>query len=404
MNFYLYRDLLSGAWHMEASTFAYYYPMAVNAIKGITQFDEGEEEAVNKPFHFAVQSQTTTTASGGSYVKVIPVRGVMLRDDAACGPVGTRTIAARLLEADKESGCLGCILLFDSGGGQSSAVPELAKAITASQKPVVAYVDGMACSAAMYAAAYCAEIIAHSEADYVGCIGTMISFAAPQNGAQDSNGNTYLRIYADGSEEKNEEYEKALTGDFKLIKERVLNPHNEQFKADIRRLRPAVTEAHLKGRTYEAKDVIGILVDSIGDLEYAASRVADRSTAAQQPANQSNLNMNNYPHLLAVLGVATLATQDGHASFNEEQLAALEAALAKPAADATALAAANATIAQRDETISLLNAKIEALGKKPGADPAAVVKDTDADEGSHPDNETFYARFNRLREETQSQY
>lgn len=64
------------------------------------------------------------------------------------------------------------VLYFDSPGGQLAGTGELADAVFAARqkKPVVAYVNGMCCSAAYWVAAQCTEIIAerHSE---IGAIG-----------------------------------------------------------------------------------------------------------------------------------------------------------------------------------------------------------------------------------------
>ena len=104
-------------------------------------------------------------------------------------------------------------------------------------------------------------------------------------------GSIVARIYADGADEKNIEFEKALDGDFKLIKERLLNPHNEQFKADVMTNRPTVKDDQLTGRTYPASEVIGTLIDSIGTLNDAIQKVVELASLQKktnQPTNTNN--------------------------------------------------------------------------------------------------------------------
>lgn len=258
----------------------------------------------------------------GKSINVVDLKGTMLRDDGPCGMVGTRTIAKQLLAADGKYGIIGHIIYIDSGGGAANSVPDLAEAVAACKKPVVAFVDGYMCSAAMYVGSYCKHIVANREDNKVGCIGTMIQLEDWPKQAKESDGFMHIRVYADGAEEKNDEYEQALEGDFKLIKERVLNPHNERFKADIKKNRPAVREDQLKGRTYEAKDAIGTLIDSIGSFDTAVEKVIELS-------NQTINAMKGYQNLQSLDSCHDLQMVDGYVSLNGEQLAEIEKALAE---------------------------------------------------------------------------
>jgi protease-4 len=321
----------------------------------------------------------------------------MLKHDVECGPKGMRTTGQRLLEGDKNPNVIGSILLFESGGGQSIAVPEITDAIQACKKPVLAYIDGIACSAAMYAASYCKEIIASRETDIVGSIGTMIAFEDFEKFVRDESGIVHVRIYADGAENKNEEFEQAITGNFKFIKEQILNPVNEQFKLDIKNNRPKVAKEHLTGKTFTAKDVIGILVDTVGTLQYTVDRVA--KLAQNNSKIYNNTDMNKYPSLLRTLEVSELAVIDGQSSLNEEQLQTVETALAKASANETNLQNAITAKTQAETNLQTANERIavleKELEKKPGANPAGEKPEPEPAQGE----ETFYGRFNRLKKE-----
>jgi protease-4 len=308
--------------------------------------------------------------------------------------IGTRTMAANLLAADRQAKVCGHILLIESGGGQVAAVPELTDAIRQLTKPIVAYVDGCMCSAAMYAGSYCQKIIASRDADSIGCIGTMIQLSGFPKFNKESEGFTSVRIYADRSTEKNDDYEAALTGDFKLVKERILNPHNEQFIADIRANRPNVKDEHLKGRTFRASEVVGTLIDSVGAFETAVQTVVELSQSANQTKIINNMSKPKLTALLTVLAVTELAIEDGQTSLNGQQLEAIENALAAGNTAAaglavanTSLQTANATIATRDATITTQAKKITALEATAGAPPATVTKKTDGpDANAEPEN------------------
>ena len=393
MNYAILRSLVESAWQIEPGTLRQYYPAYRGLFNGLV-FGEGPEPENSVPFRMPLGSDKT--AGSGKYVNVVPVRGVMLKHDMPyCGLIGTRTLGRRLVEGERPAECRGSVLLFESGGGQVHAVPELTDAIEACKKPVVAFVDGMACSAAMYAASYCKEIIASRKTDMTGSVGTMIESELYGKYEKSPDGMIRFRVYADGSEDKNGELEAALTGDFKLIKERRLNPANEEFKAAIRKNRPNVKDEHLTGRTYRAEEVVGVLVDAIGNFEFAIGRVAElaRQNPTENNVNQSIIiNMKEkYLNLAAALDVSELVLQDGYASLNEEQLATLEAALsAEPKVDETALNEAKATIVE-------LKTRLE---NKPGADSAAALTAADRSTGSVSDaTESFFDIFNRLKNE-----
>ena len=278
-----------------------------------------EETANNSSF---INHKTIKAIPQGKTIHVLQLNGVMLREDGDCGYEGTRTLAEHLTKADANPDVIGHILAVDSGGGASNSVPVLAEAIQKCRKPVVAHIDGMMASAAMYVGSYTDYIIANHIHDRIGCIGTMIEIEGYPNQHKTNDGKIALRIYADKSNEKNEEYETALSGDFKLIKENLLNPINEQFIEDVKTNRPAVTDSQLHGRTYFAKDVKGTLIDEIGSFEDAINKVINLSKIK---INQ----MEKLPHLQAIPSCANLVSVDGFITISESQARDIENILAQ---------------------------------------------------------------------------
>lgn len=307
-------------------------------------------------------------------IHVSHLYGTMYRQDGDCGQVGTQTIAEELLEADADSSIIGHILMIDSGGGAANSVPVLAKAIRQCTKPVVAFVDGMMASAAMYAASYCHRIVANDKLDRIGCIGTMVQIADYPKNHKDADGFVRLRIYADGAEEKNGEYEAALEGDFRLIKEQMLNPLNDDFKANIKANRPNVTDEQLKGRTYYAQDCVGTLIDAIGGFDAAINEVL----------NLSNINIKemNLENIQKIASCSQIVAIDGVVSLQEDQINDINRTLAQvdevntlrnqATADAQTIAnnqnqiqQLTDTIAKRDARITELEEALEAANNKP---------------------------------------
>lgn len=284
--------------------------------------DDGEdyvEEENQTYYHYRLTHKDYPDIPQGKQVSVVRLEGVMMRDEGWCQP-GTRDIAAWLRQGDADSRVLANIVLIDSGGGAADSVRDLANAITECNKPVLAFCDGDMCSAAYYAGAYADHIMANDGRNRVGCIGTMIQLAGYPSKTKFDDGYAILRVYADGSEDKNSEYEKALEGDFKLIKENVLNPLAEDFRNDVKSRRPSSTDDQRKGRTYYAQDVVGTLIDSIGSFKDAVKQALDLST-------NTISEMKGHENLQSLETCHDLQMVDGYVSLNGEQLAEIDNAL-----------------------------------------------------------------------------
>lgn len=349
----LFNDIFREPWMIESQTAAAQKQVLKGLLMGLefTQEDEMVQASIG-------HKQNPSIPRGRS-INVVNLEGTMLRDDGPCGMVGTRTLASMLLEAEGKEEVIGHILYIDSGGGAANSVPDLAEAIQACQKPVVAFVDGYMCSAAMYVGSYCRHIIANREDNKVGCIGTMIQLEDWPKQVKQSEGFIRLRIYADGAEEKNEEYEKALEGDFILIKERILNPHNERFKADIRKNRPSVREDQLKGRTYEAKEAVGTLIDAIGSFDSAVAKVMELSTLNIKP-------MDDLKNIQTLPTCQDLQSVDGCVTLTKEQMEEIDAAVGVGITEKALNKTNQKTITEQAQTIKDLTAERDEL--KPKAD------------------------------------
>lgn len=368
----LFNDIFREPWMIEPQTAVAQKQVLRGLLMGLefSQEEETEQEIIG--------NANNPNIPRGKGIDVVFLRGTMLRDDGPCGLVGTRTIANELLTADEKSGIIGHILFIDSGGGAANSVPDLAEAIEACQKPVVAFVDGYMCSAAMYAGSYCDYIMANREENKVGCIGTMIQLEDyPKEARDKSDGLMHVRVYADGAEEKNDEYELALQGDFKLIKERILNPHNERFKADIRKNREKVREDQLKGRTYEAKDAVGTLIDSIGNFNAAVDKVIELS-------NHNITTMKGHENLQSLDTCRDLQMVDGYVSLNGEQLAEIDNAIGAAKTEKALSETLNATVAEQLTEINELTQERDNLKAK--ADQVEAKEQEIADLTSERDN------------------
>lgn len=370
LNIAFFNTIFREPWLLEPQTAAAQRQVLMGILMGLEFAPEnGEIQA-------SIDSKQSPAIPKGRKVNLINVEGTMLRDDAGCGLIGTRTMASLLREADADKTVVGHILRFDSGGGAANSVPDLAEAIQSCKKPVVAFVDGYMCSAALYAGSYCQHIMANRGDDCVGSIGVLMQIEDFPKQAKDSDGMVHLRVYADGSEDKNGEFEAALEGNFQLLKDRKLNPIASKFRTDIRQNRPDTRDDQLTGRTYTAAEAVGTLIDSIGNFEAAVKKVIELS-------NITITQMEGLKDLQSVPSCADLQMVEGTVDMNQEQLDAIDAeianqkALAKnanktvseQAATITQLQSENATLKTTNESqateIASLKATIEELNKKP---------------------------------------
>ena len=408
------KDIFGSPWHLSANGFQQYFPVVVGMMNGALIVEESEPEE-NKPSLLSAATQAPVMyysddedpdleeeSQREKVVHVMPVRGVMMKHDMTCGPRGTRTLGNRLRHADSDSSVIGHVLIIEGPGGAANAVPELADAIRECKKPVVVWVDGIMASAHMYAGSYANEIIASRPTDLVGCIGTMITYSGRTSKSEEDLFKVReVTIYADDAYEKNEEYEKAINDfDFKLVKERVLNPHNQQFVNDIKMNLPGVEDKHLHGRTFNASEVIGALVHAIGPFEDAVNRVIELAQQSNAGSNGSQASTNNqnqkvmskkYLNIQKAMGSQDPieVEADGSRTFSPDEMEAVDNALGSNSGEElqgqldtanASLGTANATIAERDQTIASLNNQIAELRALP-AEPAATAHTTSDEHG-----------------------
>lgn len=338
MRYTFLRDILSQPYMLEPSLVPIHIQMFRGLLMGASMMEENEiiQSSIDVSEHDTKQS-----------INVINLKGFMSRNDGECS-YGTRTLAKHLKEADAEDATIGHIIVIDSGGGAANSVPDLADAIQSLTKPCVAFVDGMMASAAIYAGSYCDYIIANRKDDRIGCVGTMLQIIDYPKQANLASGEICVRVYADGSEEKNLDYEEALSGNIQLVKDEVLNPLNQEFVQAMLTNRHLDDTTLLKGKTYFAKDVVGTLIDEIGDMQTAINKVISLS----EPNVQIKNHISMFKNINLIPSCAVLEEdQDKMVTLTEEQMTDIDAELDK----------LNKLILSQNEQLSQLNKSITDL-------------------------------------------
>lgn len=268
------------------------------------------------------------------FVAVLPVCGPITRNGDACS-YGSIDFRDMMIQTSNHEECKGIIVYINSGGGSANAIPDYKYAIDYAHKQgkkVVALVDGDCYSAAMYLAVLCDEIYYVNVKDGFGSIGVYGGFYTIKSGEKNAYTNeTWNEVYATQSYNKNEWYRKATDGDYSLLQSD-LDALCEEFMSDVKAARPNVTDEHLHGATFDAKEVEGILNDGQSTLDDLVNRFLADSDA--KPKNDvtatntnTNINMENYPLICSACGLQAgeIAVTEEGAYMNASLLDSLEA-------------------------------------------------------------------------------
>ena len=277
----LLTKIFSSPWLLYAENSDVYAARLVSMFKGNSlgtrsQFAKAREE--NRSYIISSMDQggegpTTMPMSSpdipeGS-VMVIPIQGEIMKADQECGTRGVSSINADIIAAQKNPAICSILLVVDSPGGQSSFVDILSNTISSCTKPIVAYVEGTAASAAYWIISGCDQIICSSELDMVGSIGAMLTWM-DLKGYLEKEGVVLHEVYATTSTEKNQAIADLRAGNYQPVRENLLDPLNQKFQSTVMANRKKLNPACLTGNIYHAADAIDMgMVDAIGCFDEA---------------------------------------------------------------------------------------------------------------------------------------
>ena len=332
------------------------------------------------------------------FVNIMPIDGPITRNGGACS-YGSKDIRDWMMKAADNKYCRAHIFVTNTPGGSAWAKNDFQMGIDyahARGQRVYDLIDGLCASAGEYKASLCDEVYVVNLMDQLGCIGVMASFFTQKNGEKNQyTGETYREYYDPESVDKNKEMRDIAEEEDATLLIEELTKLGKEFRADMKAAFPnADVDEHLKGKMFNAKDVMGILCDGqmlLGDLVARAFAVADgtekpiertagrklgklpevetkqarvrgRNLAKQNnilSTKISNINMKEkFPALFAALQVEEMQMQEGGAFMNEGLLQTLNATIE---AQNQALAEAKKLAEDLTEEKKNLTAQIETL-------------------------------------------
>jgi protease IV len=305
------KDILTSDWLIHNERKDVYAALLLSLLKGerISMHEDDNEDAENSENRSKNRSYVISKSLVGrdqrislrdaqipeGSIAVIPIRDEIFKYDQMCGPRGSMSILDDLKLAESNMNIKSILLVVDSPGGQVSYTDILADAVKNCGKPVIGYVEGMAASAAYWIVSGCTKIIASSELDRVGSIGTMLYFADLQP-YYEKEGVVFHEVYATLSKDKNKDINDLLDGKYDDYRKNTLDRINQKFLSGVKENRPSLSASTLTGKIFFAPDAIQLgLIDEIGTMEYAIEQADNTEVPEEIPAPGSTPDPDSEP-------------------------------------------------------------------------------------------------------------
>lgn len=264
-------NIFNGIWMMEQGFASNYMPQITAFLKG-QKLDIPKQEVNPLKIHTQSDSLLSASSSAGEhsdntgYIAVLSISGVITKHDQFCGPAGMVTISSLLEECYANDEINGIVLEVESGGGEFMGMRLVNETIAKRNKPIVAFINDNACSAAYGIVSGCDYIVANSTMTNIGSIGTYISIADFSQQLKNE-GIDIITVYATDSKNKNEEVREALKGNLKPLQQ-LTDTYNESFLTTIETNRAEQLKFGRKvwgtGKVFFAEDALEIgLIDEI---------------------------------------------------------------------------------------------------------------------------------------------
>jgi signal peptide peptidase SppA len=242
--------IINGVWMIEESFAANYLPIVADFIlnPATMQREKVSEQCLSIYSGWKSHGQINDLKDAPeNSIAVLNISGAITKHDQYSGPDGMLSKAEILEHCYSNENIIGVVLKIDSGGGEGMAMRLMMETIGERNKPVIAFIDDYACSAAYGIASACDHIVANSVMARVGSIGCYFTIADYEK-YYEQRGIKLTDIYATASTDKNKEYLEAVKGNLEPLR-KVADKFNENFLASI--------EKNREGKLTTGRDVWG---------------------------------------------------------------------------------------------------------------------------------------------------
>jgi len=267
--------------------------------RGVARFLPANSDARLSGMPMEAGNGRHNSAAPGS-VAVIPIYGVishrmnMIGQISGAGGTSIEKLTAQFRQALDDTNCKAIVLEVDSPGGGVSGVMELASEIynARGQKPIIAVVNSMACSAAYWLASAAKEIVC-SPSGQAGSIGVyMIHQDVSEAYAKDGVKNTILK--AGKYKTEGNPYE-PLSDEARAVLLANVEDYYAMFVKAVAQNRgtsqAAVRDGYGQGRTVLAADSVRAkLTDRVGTMDEVLRGFGIKTGRASRVSNGNRLN------------------------------------------------------------------------------------------------------------------
>jgi protease-4 len=409
MNYQLVSALMKGLWAIEEDWALSQKPFLDSILLGsnpgglqvITEFKKAEP--VSKAY--AVSAASSGAGKQNQFnVCIIPVQGPLMKQDQDCGPVGMRTMGQWIQQADANPSVDAIILDVDSPGGTVDGTLDLATIIHNTQKPVIAFTDGMIASGAYWLSSASDYIIASNKHAQIGSIGVMMSMVDPQP-YWEKKGVAFHSLKADQSKDKNRLFADIRAGKYEEYIKTTLNPLADDFIKSVKEYRPGISEKALTGGVDFAPDALSKgLIDEIGSFERAiekAMELAQGSSVSNSNTNSNKASMKTFPKIAAALAVESIESTNEGVFLNEQQLTVLEELITNAESSSatinelnTQVSALKGSVTEKETQITALTQQVANLKNGAAADDATLTPKGEITTEETPDEELAFLEKN----------
>lgn len=221
---------------------------------------------------------------------IIPVKGVIGRGlsdfEKACGACDIEDVEEMLEEAERNGAVKTIIFNFDSPGGTSVGVPELAKRIRDCKKQTISFTSGDCCSAAYWLASQASEFAA-TPSSSVGSIGCYIAFHNMK--AAFASEGVVVDVIKAGALKGTGIPGTDLSDEQRAMLQGEVDEIHADFKSDVLLVREFASESDMDGRQFSGKMAAqnGLVTSLVNGFDELMESL-DAAVAAQMEADEAN--------------------------------------------------------------------------------------------------------------------
>lgn len=252
-----------------------YLPFAQSALempkpKTYTELVKEELTLFSSKSNVEITSDYSSTGVNPGAIAYHRIKGLILADYYWYG-FSTKQFERDLLAADSNPNLYCHFVHITSGGGEAWYLDRLSETMRSLVKPVYVLIEKTCASAGYYIGCHGTKVMALTQNDSIGCIGTMVSFWDMEPYLK-SLGFNKIEEYATKSDLKNKKYNDLKNGKPEQFIREELDPLQVQFETEVRAARKALKELAedhpvLRGETYDATNAQPVgLIDGVVTL------------------------------------------------------------------------------------------------------------------------------------------